>query len=157
MKLSHINNQGNSQMVDVSDKRVTKRNAKAKATIKMQKETIQRIKDGGIKKGDVLSVSQIAGIMAAKNTSSLIPMCHPLPISKINITFEINEALNEIYIISDVSVTANTGVEMEALTAVSIAALTIYDMCKGIDKTMEITNTYLLEKTGGTSGEIRKL
>ena len=157
MDLTHLNKDGNAKMVDVSDKRVTLREATAKSTIKMKQETLQRILDGGIKKGDVLSVAQVAGIMAAKNTSNIIPMCHPLPIHGIDITYNHNLEKGELYITSTVKVEAKTGVEMESLTAASITALTIYDMCKAIDKEMIIKETMLLSKSGGKSNYMRKL
>lgn len=148
MTLSHVNKQGNSKMVDVSDKVVSKRTALAVSSVEMKPETLQRIKDGGIKKGDVLAVAQIAGIMAAKKTHEVIPMCHPLPLTGVDIKYEFkNNTTIEIY--ATVKVEAKTGVEMESLTAASVAALTIYDMCKAIDQDMVITETKLLEKTGG--------
>lgn len=157
MGISHINKDGNAVMIDVSDKSITSRTAKARSTIKMKKETLNRIYSFDIKKGDVLGVSQVAGIMAAKRTSDIIPMCHPLLLTGIDINFDKSDELSELYITATVKVTGQTGVEMEALTAVSVAALTVYDMCKSIDKNMEISNTILLEKTGGKSGIFRKL
>lgn len=150
MELTHINKQGNAKMVDVTDKKITQRIAKAVSTIKMKKETLQRIKDGGIKKGDVLSVAQVAGIMAAKQTSTIIPMCHPLLLSSVDISFETRLETGELSIYSTVKIEGKTGVEMEALTASSIAALTVYDMVKAIDKEMIIKETRLLHKSGGT-------
>lgn len=157
MDLTHVNKQGNAKMVDVTDKYITKRNAIASATVIMKPETLKRILNGGIKKGDVLQVAQVAGIMACKNTSNLIPMCHPLPLSSINIEYSHDLEKGELYIKANVSVEAKTGVEMESLTAVSVTALTIYDMCKAIDKDMVITDVKLLEKTGGKSTYRRKL
>jgi len=156
MELTHINKQGNSKMVDVTDKVDTVRIAKAESIIKMKDSTLKRILEGGLKKGDVLGVSQVAGIMAAKKTHELIPMCHPLMLTSIDILFDHSIVDSTLTITSTVSLTGKTGVEMEALTAVSIAALTVYDMCKAIDKEMEITSTKLLEKSGGKSGEFRR-
>ena len=157
MNLNHINKEGNAKMVDVSAKNVTLRTAVAKSTIVMKQDTLKRILEGGIKKGDVLSVAQVAGIMAAKNTSTIIPMCHPLLLSSINIHFNHDIDKGELYIESTVKVEGKTGVEMEALTAASVAALTIYDMCKAIDKEMIITDTKLIKKTGGKSDYRREL
>ena len=156
MELSHINKEGNAKMVDVTDKGNTLRKANAYGIIQMKKDTLERIINGGIKKGDVLSVSQIAGIMAAKKTSDIIPMCHPLLITGIDINFSHNLDLGELYIKSTVSLIGKTGVEMEALTAVSIAALTVYDMCKAIDRGMVIKEIKLMEKSGGKSGLFRR-
>jgi len=156
MDLTHLNKEGRAKMVDVTEKSDTVRIAKAISTISMKKETLKRIIDGGIKKGDVLSVSQVAGIMAAKKTSDIIPMCHPLLLTSVDISFNHDIEKNELYIESTVSLKGKTGVEMEALTAVSVAALTIYDMCKAIDKAIIIKETKLLEKTGGKSGTYRR-
>lgn len=153
MKLTHFNKNGKAKMVDVGDKNETKRIATAKASIKMKKETLRRIADGDMRKGDVLSVAQIAGIMGAKKTSDIIPMCHNIFITGANIEFEIDKKTNTIHIEATVSTTSKTGVEMEALNAVSISALTIYDMCKAIDKDMIIENIKLIKKIGGKSGE----
>ncbi len=152
--LTHFNEQGRARMVDVSDKDVTKRTATAVTTVTMAEETLARVKEGSIGKGDVLAVAQVAGIMAAKNTSSWIPMCHPLPLTGIDIAFRDNGA-NELTIEATVRTTGKTGVEMEALTAVSAAALTVYDMCKALQKDMVIGPTMLLSKTGGKSGDYR--
>lgn len=138
-------------MVDVSDKDITSRTATARTTVKMHPDTLHRILEGGIHKGDVLAVAQVAGIMAAKKTSDWIPMCHPLPLTGINVEYG-NNGQDELYIEATVKTTGKTGVEMEALTAVSAAALTVYDMCKAIQKDMEIGPTKLLSKTGGKSG-----
>ncbi|MCF6465153.1 cyclic pyranopterin monophosphate synthase MoaC [Clostridium sp. Cult2] len=155
MEFTHFNEEGRAHMVEVGNKEDTKRVAKAYGRIKMKKETIQMIKDGLIKKGDVLSVAQIGGIMGSKRTSDLIPMCHNIFITGSNIRFNILE--DNIEIESEVKTIGKTGVEMEALTAVSIAALTIYDMCKAVDKEMVIEEIKLLKKSGGKSGEyIRK-
>jgi len=154
MDFTHFNEQGRAHMVDVTEKAVTFRVATAAGTIQMKPETISAVKNGGISKGDVLAVAQVAGIIAAKNTSSTIPMCHPLPLGSIDIRFQINDT--SIDILATVKCTGETGVEMEALNAVSVAALTIYDMCKALQKDMTITNIRLLEKTGGKSGDYRR-
>lgn len=151
MELTHFDEQGRARMVDVSDKGETKRVAVARGKIEMQPETLERIRQGQIAKGDVLAVAQVAGIMAAKQTSSLIPMCHPLGITGAELNFEIVPP-GTIEIEATVKVTGKTGVEMEALTAASVAALTIYDMCKAIDKRMIISEIRLMEKMGGKSG-----
>lgn len=150
---THFDKSGNARMVDVSDKNKTERVAIAVSRIKMSKKTLELIKKGGIGKGDVLGVARVAGIMASKQTSNLIPMCHPLMISSSNVDFEIDEKESAINIKSTVKIVDKTGVEMEALTAATIAALTIYDMCKAVDKRMVIEGTHLLKKTGGKSGE----
>lgn len=152
---THINSQGRSKMVDVSDKEITMRTAVAVGKIYMDKATIELIKSGGIKKGDVLSVAQVGGIMAAKRTSEIIPMCHPVMTTGIDINFTVNE--DSIDICSIVKCRGETGVEMEALTAVSAAALTIYDMCKAVQKDMTIGEIRLAEKTGGKSGDYKWL
>ena len=152
-KLTHFDNSGNARMVDVSEKNKTERVAIAVSRIRVSEETLSLIKAGKIGKGDVLGVARIAGIMASKQTSNLIPMCHPLMISSCNVDFEINDEENCIDIKSTVKIVDKTGVEMEALTAATIAALTIYDMCKAVDKRMVIEGTHLLKKTGGKSGE----
>lgn len=151
--LNHFDEKGNAVMVDVSEKSETKRVAVAKGSIKVSKEIMNLIKRGNIKKGDVLGVSRVAGIMASKQTSNLIPMCHPLMINGANIDFELDEENSRVIIYGSVKTTGKTGVEMEALTAVSVAALTIYDMCKAVDKRMVIENIHLVSKTGGKSGE----
>jgi len=156
MDLTHLNKEGRAKMVDVSKKEDTLRIAKAISTVSMNEETLKRIIDGGMKKGDVLAVSQVAGIMAAKKTSDIIPMCHPLLLTSVDISFNHSLEKNELYIESTVSLTGKTGVEMEALTAASIAALTVYDMCKAIDKGIIIKETKLLEKTGGKTGTYRR-
>ncbi|SFC39342.1 cyclic pyranopterin monophosphate synthase MoaC [Clostridium uliginosum] len=154
MEFTHFNEDGRAHMVNVDEKNETKRVAIAIGSIKMKKETVDLIKDGKIKKGDVLSVAQVAGIMGVKRTSDLIPMCHNIFISGADIKFEVKE--DEIKIQAKVSTVGKTGVEMEALTAVSTAALTIYDMCKAVDKNMEIGNITLIKKTGGKSGDYLK-
>lgn len=153
-KLTHLDEHGNAKMVDVAHKPDTERIAIACGEIHMQKETLDLIKAGQIKKGDVLTVAKIAGISASKRTSDLIPLCHPLPISSIDVDFAYDDSLPAIIITSTVKVTGKTGVEMEALTAVSVAALTIYDMAKAAEKTMRIQNIRLIEKHGGVSGDI---
>ncbi len=156
--LTHFNEEGRANMVDVSDKSVTERIATAEGTVYMQPETLRLIKEGQIKKGDVLAVAQVAGIMGAKKTSEVIPMCHPLSLTGVDISFEENldpdpkNGLCSVKIKASVKVTGKTGVEMEALTAVSIAALTIYDMCKAVDKDMFFNQIGLLYKAGGKSG-----
>ncbi|AJY73923.1 cyclic pyranopterin monophosphate synthase MoaC [Paenibacillus beijingensis] len=152
MELTHFNEQGRAKMVDVSGKESTDRTAVASTTVKMHEGTLARIKAGEIAKGDVLGVAQIAGIMGAKKTSDWIPMCHPLALSGVNLTFSDNGA-DELYIEATVKITGRTGVEMEALTAVSAAALTVYDMCKALQKDMVIGPTKLVSKTGGKSGD----
>ena len=139
-------------MVDVTEKNVTERKAIAKGKIFVNDETYKRILDGNMTKGDVLGVARIAGIMATKKTSDLIPMCHPLMLTKSQIDFEFNEKEKSITAISTVKLSGKTGVEMEALTGVNVALLTIYDMCKAIDKNMVISDIHLVEKTGGKSG-----
>jgi cyclic pyranopterin phosphate synthase len=152
MELTHFNNQGRAQMVDVTEKGETSRQAAAAGYIKMHPDTLARIRDGQIKKGDVLAVAQVAGIMSAKRTWELIPMCHPLLLTGVDISFEINEPKNRVEIRAIVKTTGKTGVEMEALTAVSAAALTVYDMCKAIDRDMIIGDIRLVHKSGGRSG-----
>ncbi len=149
-ELTHVNEAGKANMVDVSDKQTTTREAPATATILMKPETLEKIKNNDFKKGDVLAVARVAGIMAAKKTHHLIPMCHSLNLSKVAIDFEYIE--NGIRIESFAKLNAQTGVEMEALTAASIAALTIYDMCKAVDRFMKVTDLQMLEKKGGKSG-----
>lgn len=151
-KLTHFNENGRSRMVDVSEKADTEREAVAKGSIIMKPETVQLIKDGKMKKGDVLAVAQVGGIMGAKKTSDIIPMCHNIFLTGCNIEFEIKE--NEIIIEATSKTYGKTGVEMEALSAVSICALTIYDMCKAVDKEMKITDIRLVRKTGGKSGDV---
>ena len=149
-KLTHVDASGQANMVDVADKDTTARLAKAQAKVLMQTQTLQKIKDNDFKKGDVLAVARIAGIMAAKQTHHLIPMCHSLNLSKVSVDFEfIDEGIQ---ITTLAKLNGQTGVEMEALTAASIAALTIYDMCKAVDRFMRISDVQLLEKSGGKSG-----
>ena len=149
--LSHIDKDGNAKMVDVSKKSNTERVAIASGFIRIKKETINLIKNSGLKKGDVLTVAKIAGIQAAKNTSSLIPLCHNINLNKIDIKFNINSIEKKIYCKSTINCIGKTGAEMEALSAVSVALLTIYDMCKASDKNMTISEINLLEKHGGKS------
>jgi cyclic pyranopterin phosphate synthase len=152
-KLTHFNNAGEAEMVDVSEKASTDRIAIAEGIITMQTETLELIMQGGHKKGDVLGIARIAGIMAAKKTSELIPLCHPLMISKISVDLSPLESENAVSCQATVKTTGQTGVEMEALTAVQIALLTIYDMCKAVDRAMTIENVGLKKKSGGKSGE----
>lgn len=152
-ELTHLDKDGNINMVDVSDKDVTERTAIAAGRIVMQPETLQMVIKGTHKKGDVLTVARIAGIQAAKQCSSLIPLCHPLMLSKIDVTLTINEKQSAVDIESLCKLSGQTGVEMEALTATSIAALTIYDMCKAVDRGMQIGEIRLIHKSGGRSGE----
>ncbi|MHB1404252.1 MAG: cyclic pyranopterin monophosphate synthase MoaC [Desulfitobacteriaceae bacterium] len=151
MELTHFDEEGRARMVDVSAKDETARVAVARGRVEMKPETMRLIKEGEIAKGDVLGVAQVAGIMAAKQTSALIPMCHPLNITSAKLNFHL-EGPGTVEIEAIVKVAGKTGVEMEALTAVSVAALTIYDMCKAVDKTMTIKEIYLAEKSGGKSG-----
>lgn len=151
-ELTHFNQDGQAIMVDVSEKPLTIREAVAEGEIRMQPETLQQILTQRIKKGDVFSVARLAGIMAAKQTSALIPLCHPLPLSAVEIDFDSDPQRGRVTITATTKVTGQTGIEMEALTAVSIAALTIYDMCKAIDREMVIEGICLLKKSGGRSG-----
>jgi cyclic pyranopterin phosphate synthase len=152
MGFTHINEEGRAKMVDVSEKVDTVREAIAVGSISMKRETLERIEEGTISKGDVLAVAQVGGIMGAKNTSQIIPMCHPIMISGCDMSFKIDFENNKIEITATTKTVGKTGIEMEALTAVSTAALTIYDMCKGIDREMVINNIMLMKKTGGKSG-----
>jgi cyclic pyranopterin phosphate synthase len=152
-RLSHINESGQAQMVDVTDKAVTEREAVAEAVVEMQADTLRLIIEGGHKKGDVFAVARIAGVQAAKKCSELIPLCHPLMLTSIKVELEADEANSRVLIRSVCKLAGQTGVEMEALTAASVAALTIYDMCKAVDKGMVISGLRLLEKTGGKSGD----
>ena len=153
--LTHINEKGYAKMVDISEKDNTVRVATATSTISMSKEALEKIKHGQIKKGDVLSVAQVAGIMGAKNTSNNIPMCHQINLVGCDLDFNIDDENSAIIIYATCKSVGKTGVEMEALNACSIAALTIYDMCKAVDKRMVISNTHLIEKTGGKSGDFK--
>lgn len=157
-KLTHLNEQGRAKMVDISEKEETVRTAHAISSILVSKEVYEKITSSQVKKGDVLSVAQVAGIMAAKRTADIIPMCHPIALKAVDIQFEwkCDENKYELMIHSFVKTKGSTGVDMEALTAASVCALTVYDMCKAIDKGMVIGQTYLMEKTGGKSGDFRR-
>jgi cyclic pyranopterin phosphate synthase len=152
-RLTHLDAEGNAHMVDVSDKSVTSRSATAKAVVVMLPETLTLILEGKAKKGDVIATARIAGILAAKKTHELIPLCHPLMITKITVNFAPDTASSSIEVMATVKVEGKTGVEMEALTACSVACLTLYDMCKAVDRGMTITNLRLVEKSGGKSGQ----
>ncbi|MFA5352912.1 MAG: cyclic pyranopterin monophosphate synthase MoaC [Thermodesulfovibrionales bacterium] len=156
MELTHFDKEGKARMVDVSEKAVSHREAVAAGSIFMKPETLRLIKEGNVSKGDVLGVARVAGIMAAKKTPDLIPMCHPLNISSVTIEFALDDEENKVDIRTTVKMAGQTGVEMEALTATSVAALTIYDMCKAVDKGMIISSIMLMEKRGGKSGEFRR-
>jgi cyclic pyranopterin monophosphate synthase len=149
-KLSHLDNQGQAHMVDVSGKDITTRSATARARVFMLAETVTLLRDGLAKKGDILATARIAGIMASKKTSDLIPLCHPLMISKVSVDFQIGDGVVEVE--ATVKVEGKTGVEMEALTACSVACLTVYDMLKAVDRGMKITDLRVVEKSGGKSG-----
>jgi cyclic pyranopterin phosphate synthase len=153
--LTHLDEEGNARMVDVTGKKITEREARAEATVRMSPAAYQALKAGTLKKGDALNVARLAGIIAAKRTDELIPLCHTLPLSGVSVDFSMDDETHSGHIISAARVTARTGVEMEALTAASVAALTIYDMCKAIDKGIVIERIQLLEKRGGKSGEYR--
>jgi cyclic pyranopterin phosphate synthase len=155
-KLTHLDKEGRAKMVDVSKKQMTEREAVARGAVYLKPETLKLIKDRKVPKGDVLSVARVAGIMAAKKTSELIPMCHPLNVTSIDVDLNLNGKENNIEIEARVKVIAQTGVEMEALTAVTVAALTIYDMCKAVDKEMVISEIMLMEKRGGRSGYYKR-
>ncbi|NLG72210.1 MAG: cyclic pyranopterin monophosphate synthase MoaC [Chloroflexi bacterium] len=152
--LSHLDETGRAHMVDVGHKPDTDRMAVARGEVQMRPETLELIRQGAMKKGDVLTVAQLAGIMGAKRTAELIPLCHPLPLTQVAVDLELDEALPGVKITATARTTGKTGVEMEALTAVSIAALTIYDMAKAVEKTMRIQNIRLVEKHGGQSGDV---
>ena len=153
---SHFNEAGRARMVDVSGKDETVRTAVAAGRVRMNAETFALVKTGGMKKGDVLTTAQISGVMAAKKTSDMIPMCHTLALTGVDLSFDLNEADCTVDITATVKCRGVTGVEMEALTAASVAALTIYDMCKALEKGMVISDVRLLEKTGGKSGDYRR-
>ena len=154
-KLTHIGEDGEARMVDVSDKEITDRTATARGRVLMKPETLKLIMDGSVKKGDVISVARLAGIMAAKRTAELIPLCHPLALNKVDVDLVCNPADNAVDIEATCRVSGRTGVEMEALTAASVAALTVYDMCKAVDRSMQLTDIRLVHKAGGKSGEFR--
>ena len=151
--LSHIDDDGKAVMVDVSDKGFTNRVATAAGSVEMKSATMKLIEEGGLKKGDVVSVARLAGILGAKKTPELIPLCHPLSLQKINVEITLDPTRNAVDIEATCKVNGQTGVEMEALTAVSVAALTIYDMCKAVDRNMRLTNIRLCAKSGGQSGD----
>ena len=153
---THFNEQGRAKMVDVGDKPVTIRTAVARASVLVNEHTFALIRSGGMKKGDVLTVAQIAGVMGAKRTPDLIPMCHPILIDSIDLKLSLDEERLSVDIAAEVRCGGRTGVEMEALTAVSVAALTVYDMCKAVQKDMTITDVCLVEKTGGVHGEFHR-
>ena len=154
-RLTHIDQSGNASMVDVSAKPDTERIAVAIGSVEMQPETLRLVADNAFDKGDVLAVARIAGIMGAKQTSNLIPLCHPLPLSRIAVDFDLDTDSSAVRITAEAKTTGKTGVEMEALTAVSVAALTIYDMCKAVDRGMRIEGVRLTRKSGGQSGDFR--
>ena len=155
--LTHVDEKGRARMVDISAKRITARTAVARASINMEKETLDLILQAGIEKGDVLGTARVAAIMAAKKTSELIPMCHPIAITAVEMDFEVDRKTSTITAVATTRTRDRTGVEMEALTAAAVAALTIYDMCKAVDRSMTITSVQLVKKSGGKSGTyIRK-
>lgn len=154
-EFTHFDEQGASRMVDVGDKQITRREARASALVRMQAATLEQVRGGQLRKGDVLEVARLAGIMAAKRTPDLIPLCHVLPLDSVTIDYEFPDTAS-IAILATVRVTAKTGVEMEALTAAAVAALTIYDMCKSLDRGMSIEQVRLEEKSGGHSGHFRR-
>lgn len=151
-KFTHLDDEGNAVMVDVSNKQATQRTATAKGTVTMDPETMALIQAGGVKKGDVLSVAQLAGIMGAKRTPDLIPLCHPLELTSVTVDLVCDPGRNAVDITATCKLKGQTGVEMEALTAVAVAALTVYDMCKAVDRGMKITEVRLVHKAGGKSG-----
>ncbi|MCY4366951.1 MAG: cyclic pyranopterin monophosphate synthase MoaC [Chloroflexi bacterium] len=152
--LTHLDDQGRAKMVDVGWKPVTDREAIARGSVRMLPETLRLIIEGQVKKGDVFTIAQLAGIMGAKRTSELIPLCHPLPLNKVDVELEADEANSSVNITATATTSGKTGVEMEALTAVSVAALSIYDMCKAVDRGMQIGSIRLVSKRGGQSGDI---
>ena len=152
--LTHLDEQGRAKMVDVGWKPVTDREAVARGSVQMQPDTLKLIVEGQVKKGDVFTIAQLAGIMGAKRTAELIPLCHPLPLNKVDVELEADEANSRVNITATASTSGKTGVEMEALTAVSVAALSVYDMCKAVDRGMQIGSVRLVSKRGGQSGDI---
>jgi cyclic pyranopterin monophosphate synthase len=154
--LTHLDESGRARMVDVSAKGDTVRIATARGRVLMRPETLRLIKFGGVKKGDVLAIAQVAGVMGAKRTSDMIPLCHPLPITGVDLSFELDEERSAVEITASARIVGKTGVEMEALAAVTTAALTVYDMCKAVDKDMVIDQVRLVHKVGGKSGEYRR-
>ena len=155
-KLTHLDESGAARMVDVGDKAATTRLAEARAIVSMQPETLTLVTEGGHKKGDVLAVARIAGIQAAKKCSDFIPLCHPLMLEAVDVSFDIDQTLSQIAVTATCRVSGKTGVEMEALTAASVAALTVYDMCKAVDRGMSIAEVCLVRKEGGKSGLWRR-
>ena len=153
--LTHLDKDGNAIMVDVGDKDSTERTATAAGSIYMEPETLKLITDKGVKKGDVLSVAQLAGIMGAKRTPDLIPLCHPLTLTSVKVELTCDDSRNAVDVSATCKLSGQTGVEMEALTAVSVAALTVYDMCKSVDRAMRISDIRLIHKAGGKSGEFK--
>ncbi len=151
--LTHLDEEGRARMVDVGWKPTTDREATAKGHVSVQPETLRLIKEGLMKKGDVLTIAQLAGIMGAKRTSDLVPLCHPLPLNQVQVELQLDEQRNRVEITATAGTSAKTGVEMEALTAVSVAALTVYDMCKAVDRGMRIEAIRLVRKRGGQSGD----
>ena len=154
--LTHLDESGRARMVDVSEKADTVRIATARGRVLMRRATLDLIRSGGVKKGDVLAIAQVAGVIGAKKTSDLIPLCHPLPITGVELSFELDDEASAVEITASARVVGKTGVEMEALSAVSVAALTVYDMCKAVDKDMVIDQIRLVHKLGGKSGEYRR-
>jgi cyclic pyranopterin phosphate synthase len=154
--LTHLDESGRARMVDVSDKDITRREATAQAVVHMLPETARLIEAGAMAKGDVLAVAQVAGVMAAKRTPDLIPLCHPLAITGVDMDFDLDVERAQLEIRATVRLTGRTGVEMEALTAAAVAALTVYDMCKAVDRAMSISDIQLLHKSGGKSGEFNR-
>jgi cyclic pyranopterin phosphate synthase len=155
-QLTHLDSAGQAHMVDVGDKPLSRRSARARARVRMRAETLALVREGAAGKGDVLAVARIAGIQAAKKCADLIPLCHPLPLDSIDLDLQLCDSLPGVVIEARCGLAGRTGVEMEALTAASVAALTIYDMCKGVDREMVIVDTLLLEKSGGRSGHWRR-
>lgn len=156
MRLTHLDRGGKIKMVDVTEKQSTEREATARCSVYMKAKTLSLIRDKAVPKGDVIAVARIAGILAAKKTSDLIPLCHPLNVTSVNVTITIDKEENKVEVEAKAKTIGQTGVEMEALTAVAVAALTIYDMCKAVDKEMTISDIMLMEKRGGKSGEFRR-
>jgi len=155
-ELTHFDDKGRARMVDVSAKDATERVAEARGTVLMERATLERILEGGVSKGDVLSVARLAGIMGAKRTPDLIPLCHPLALEQVTVDLQPDPARSAIDIVATCKLTGRTGVEMEALTAVTVAALTVYDMCKAIDRGMRLTDIRVTKKSGGKSGDYRQ-
>lgn len=155
-RLSHVDDRGRARMVDVGAKPATRRTARAEATVRMAADTLELIADGALPKGDVLGTARLAGIMAAKKTADLVPLCHPLALDVVDVELTPDRSLPGLRIVAEAGVTGRTGVEMEALTAAAVAALTVYDMCKAVDRGMEIADVRLLEKLGGRSGHWRR-